>query len=1014
MALDYQIKINGTTLDATIGVSVHDKLEEALDESGVHLPITVLDYPQKMLGLLEITIDDGSNDEVFNYLVISDEVQVQSKDGFYNHSLTAIEYTHKLDKFFISALTFTNPFAKRSRAPFQTYNTGQQYEVLPTVQFQENYFTDEVVTLSQVRTGYFKDGAVSIIDVYVRTNVNGTSNTDFTTPKNLSSNDVTYTMPTTAGDFYFDVGYYDGLTYVVKFRHYIRVIKEQRYTLKDMVERVRAAINIERESFFDDTRLFDLDSNLDALFESIEMPQMFFRQQSARQVLNTMFKYINAISRLQYIDGSNDKLTIDLFNKITGSFNNDDIVDLSILQDAQNYGTKALSFLQNALQSNFRDNPSIKTAGTDKFKTVRSSAVQLTKDTFQLQLEKPIYEISKIEVMIPEVDFVDLGLIYSNTETDFVLDLTPRFLEKTFWDLKTRTVDILTYNTLEAFTSNVGMRLNQSANFYWTKNTNTIDLGYQIGTTFKTTVIEEVIQEALNEEITLRVLDSDILGDAIDFDPSNLPLNIENAGFYQVGGLSADDFYRNIKFNIEYITLENTVTQIDRQDVSDNDYESYMRINEGLAVTNYARASRDLFGKLERSALPKKTITKVHLDVGSLLQVGQIDEDGYIITERQLVFHNEFIEAIYTATKNHNRLNEFNGINQEYRVFEIPSFGNSVHRKDFYGDYIFITKPDDTNTIDVIGNKTILNSSYYSTPFNHITNNTSTFYKVTFAFVKTDGFSEQHPSASGDFKAIMTPIISFGGKGGLNFTFDFDSNLIAGSALVKSDDNNIYNRPIWYTNSQGFFDNLWFGLGFNYNSSNETTLPQIGDTFETYFNEEYSYPLMRSTLSTMGQAFMFQNGSANNPDWFKIYKDASTSYGFAYHLAIVPYNHEDYVIGQSFYETNPLVYDFQEIDKYIYIYTNGTTYNKFDDLKIKSGHVGSIKIIDNDIVFNATTGVFSFEQNLLDGLDLISNKTGWAIGDAEGNLYLASNSYVEGFKIFTRHLHPNLLQIGNK
>ena len=49
-----------------------------------------------------------------------------------------------------------------------------------------------------------------------------------------------------------------------------------------------------------------------------------------------------------------------------------------------------------------------------------------------------------------------------------------------------------------------------------------------------------------------------------------------------------------------------------------------------------------------------------------------ITEDNYILTQRSLSLYNEHIRATYTLTLDHNRLNEFNGINQEYRVFEVP------------------------------------------------------------------------------------------------------------------------------------------------------------------------------------------------------------------------------------------------------------------------------------------------------------------------------------------------------
>lgn len=1025
MSLNYHIKINGVPLEATIGATVYDKLEEALDEAAFHLPITTLGHPEKMLGLLEISASDGFDTKLFHLLIISDDVNLQSKDGFFSHNLTAMEYTHKLDKMFISALSFTKTFLRQGRAPFKFFNASTQAQapngysqIFPKIEFKENYLSNEVVVVNQVGSAFvinpINTPTRTNEDVIIQTNIPG-----FTSNYNVTTGSRTFTIPSTPGIYYFDVGFMafpsdvnisGTKVFNKKYRHFITVIQDRKYTLKDMIERVRAVLPIERQSFFNSTRIFDLETTLETLFESIEMPQMFFSNQSARQVLNIIFKYINAISRLVYVDGASDKLTVDFFNKVGSAFDNNDITNFEIVQDAQNYGTKAISFLGNALQSNFRENPSVKTPANNRFKTVRSSNVQLTRDSFELKLEKPIYELSKIEVMFPKVIFTNESETVRNEPSNFVLDLTQRTLEKTFWDLKDRTVDILTYTEEEIFDENVGMRLNQNSNIFWERNGKSIKFNFLVGTIFKNTLLEEVLQEALNEELTLRVRDSDVLGS--NFTLSNLPLLLTNPDFEDT--VPSNTIFRNVKFNVEYVTLEDTVAQVDRQDLTENDYEAYLRINQSSAISSYERTSRDLFGKLERSAVPIKTISKIHTDIGSILNVGQIDSEGFIITERRLILHNEFIEAVYTVTKNHNRLNEFNGINQAFRAFELPSYNESVKRKDFYNDYVFLVKPTDNISVTSLINLPIMNFDVFGFDlFQNLISNINTYRKATFAIVRTDGFLEQYPDTSNIKRAIMTPVISFGGKGGLNFTFNFESNLIAGDSIVKSVDtisNNFYNQPVWYTDSQGFFDKLWFGIGFSFSTSGNVNLPNIGDASETYFNDEYQYPLLSSTSGfTLGQSLLFNNGALTNPDWFNIFKDPATSYGFSYHLAVLPYDHTDYVIGQRFYTNNALVYDGQKEKTYLYVYPTLTPYGKFDDLKVKIGWTIKIEITNTGLMHS--NSIFTFQGSLAMAIGTNSN---WAIGDDDGNLLLACNDNTNGFKAITRHLHPKLNQIGNK
>lgn len=1036
MALTYQIKINNRTLQATIGVAVHEKLEEALDEAAFHLPITVKGYSEKMLGLLQIVASDGNYEKSFDLLVISDKVSTQSKEGFYSHDLMAIEYTHKLDKIFISALTFTKPFVRKTRAPFKYLgeaididadNTSSPYiaeQLLPKIDFQENYFVNQQIFLKQVGKAFtnYEDGTLQ--DVYVRVSF---PNENFI-PQNLTSSDITFTTPEEPGDFIFDIGYYKGSGFQIIYQHYVRVIKEVRYTLYDMIERVRASLPVERESFYERTRIFSLEEDLIEIFKSIDMPQMFFSNLSARQVLNTIFKYINAISRLKYVDGLEDTLTVDFFNKITSSFDVNEVVDLSILKDAQNYGTKAIGFLSNSLQSNFRDNASVQSPANNKYKTVRSNNIQLTRDSFELKLEKPIYEINKITAILPKVEikYRTNSETYKEELENIEIDITSRTLEKSFWDLKTATNDIIAYTEQLPFQENVGMRLNKNGNIFWQKNSKSIAFNTPISGILSSTLLEEMIQEAVNEEFTLnptrfieKINENNI--DLSIFEISASLLNRE--GFI---GIAAEELanvlFRNIKFNIEYVTIEDTVALVDKQDISENNYEAYLKINSLSSISDFSRTTRDMFGKLERSAMPVKTISKIHTSLNSLYEIGQIDSQGYIITERKLIFHSEFIEAFYTMTKDHNRLNEFNGINQEYRAFEIPNFDKLIVRKDFYSDYIFIQNP-----IEIIRrgiddqNLTLLDfNKYAKLPFGHL--DSSSYQglkeKISYAFVRTDGFLKKYPDTENDKKAIMTPVVSFGGKGSLNFTFDFDSNIVAGDSLVSSFNQgilgiggttNIYNQPIAYTDEFGFFDKLWFGMGSVFK---ETKIPDnIANPIETYFNQEHQYPLINSSDESLGQDFIIKNGEPLNPDWFNVYKDSSTNYGFSYNLSIMPHNFEEYIIGQNFYTENPMVNSHREfVIKKLYVHTDGTTYRKFEDLKVKNyNQVSSIELNENNFKFNETTFTFEFDGNAESHL---TNATSWAIGDEDGNLYLACNKNYNGFSIFARHMREELLQIG--
>jgi hypothetical protein len=1017
MAFQYGFKLNGEPLLATLGVTTIDKLEEPLDEGAMHIPITVRDIEYKMFGLLEIEVEDGVNEPLkFDYLIMSDEVSVISKDGLYSHNLMAIEYTHKLDKYFISTLTFTKPFLSKRRAPFTYLKSTPPIQIwafLPKIEINERYFNNTNYTIPQVPKAKYFTGDQDDLerDVYIKVGSQSRYN--------LTNASFNLNVANT-GFIDIEIGVLDGSSHDAIYTYHVEIVSEIRYTLYDVIQRVQAVAPIESKFYHEQTRLFDLDENLENRFKQIEMPQLFIQKQSVRQTLNTIFKYINAISRLRHVEDGRDTLTIDEFNAITGQFNFQDVLDYNSQQDIQQYATKAISFLENSLQSNFRETSSIKTPAEGRFKTVRSSGIQLTDTDFNLPLEYSLYELSKFEIVIPKVMFraiLDLGgsstVSATDIDDDVILDLTPRIIEKQWWELKDLTVNFPDYTPKTPFSNEIGLRKNRGGHLYWERNTKKIDLSYAIGEFFKQQALIPVIQEALNEEITLYPKEI--------YSGSFLYFLRQDASFYSGSGVDLSPYtisniFRNIKFNVEYITYDNPVMQVDRSDVMSIDYESTVRINQQAKFTDYGRASRDAYGQLQRGGVPNISFSRVHTSLDGLYPVGTIDQDGYIITKRSLTYFNEHLIAKYEATLDHNRLNEFLGIDQEYRVFEIPT-DNVFERNDFFAEYLVVVEPNNQLT----ESSTMINATGRDLAMKRLYNNDGLPSEITYAFVRTDGFLERYPDDTDDFKAIMTPVNTFGGKGAVVFKFGFKSNQVAGNALYEDGGSpkRIYNEPVRYTDGLGFFKEIWFGLGSVYSeTSNFPTVFSGEDTF----NKEYKYPLIKHTDATLGQEFHIVSGSANPDDIaynpIIAYKDASSNYYVSFIVPIIPLSYKNYVLGQNFYTDNRLVKN-PDVDVegndvssklYLFKYTTPTVYNKFDDLLLKDGYSSVVELKDG-INTEYVNGVLTFKDDAF--INEFVHKA-WAIADEDGNLYVACNKPINGLRIVRRHFRPNMKYIGNK
>jgi hypothetical protein len=441
-------------------------------------------------------------------------------------------------------------------------------------------------------------------------------------------------------------------------------------------------------------------------------------------------------------------------------------------------------------------------------------------------------------------------------------------------------------------------------------------------------------------------------------------------------------------------------------------YYTEGRINQSDKLVNVGLASRDAYGSAQRSGVPNKPFTKYHDDYTTLLDRGWQDEDGYVIVQRKLEFHNEYVKATYMATKDHNRLSEFKGVDQLYRWSEIPSSNQVNQRIEFYNDYLIALNPNSEYGLEEQVTKQYGQLSLYmilgtlnNDWYNSLTQGKT---ETTLAYIRTDGFLEEYPDDMTYQYAIATPVASYGIKGGFVFGFGFENNQVAGDGLLF-DGLNYYNQAIRYTNKDGRFNELWFALANKYSNENDGY---------TEFERLSAYPLIRTADDNFGYLLDtyfrcgYQDPTDSSYDALIIEKDTSQSIKISYQNTVESYEYLKFVFGQKFYTENfivknPIV-DYNVIKgtpKYLYRYENGTKYGKFDDLKVKIGYSSKTLLTNSNSTIIA--------DRLIMIISMIG-VTSWAIGDNEGNLYLACNDNWAGIRFIKRHFRPNIYEIGNK
>jgi len=1027
----HKFLLNGVELNnVSIGASAIGKFEEPLDEAGLHLPFTMRDYEYPMRGLLQILSEDYKGKIIdTTYIILSDEVEEGSKYGEWKHNLHVMEYSGKYDAYLYHTFTYTKPLKNDNPAPFAIIEnvngegaTGYNLVVrLQPINVRTSYYANEPILFPQVSKAYQGKSFVapiyhtySEVDAFIK--VDGGS-------KHILSNSST-SIQLSEGSHYIDYGINSVVSSVfptggerVIYRFYVNAISRSGISLLDALNIVRDSKPFESKLYHEATRLFNIDESITSYLSKIELPQMFLQKATMRQILNTMFSYINAISRFIYNSEDIDTLSMDEFNKVIGSFDIQDVIAFSSNQEATTFYNQGVVWGERMLPTSFEEETMVSPA-ENLYKTVRSMQIQLKDTNFGIQLEAELYQPKLFSVMIDQVKFQAMvgeenDFVFNN----FVLDLTPRFINREEWQLKLTTVNFPTTVIEPFFGENLGLRQNKVSNLYWQQGSKKIEFAEVFGEVLETNLIKSTIGEALKEHFTRNMIPAQFKFDA----GSGANVLVTRYQFSSsLEGITNTQYYNQLKFQLKYITFESFPFQTHRENIANSPYYTEGRLNQSDKAMNISFASMRAHGDTQRSGVPSITFTKLYEDYQDILRWGMKDDDDYIIVEEKFEYHNEFVKATYTATKDHNRLSLWTKVDQEYRWQEIPQSNQVFERQELFNENIIVTNPDTTLTEQLTMIKDTALELIFGTLMNDWKDDdTDGKTKVTLAYVRTDGFNEIYPDTTSYKYAILAPVRSFGGKHGFSFVFGFDGNQVAGDKL-DFDGTNYYNKAVRYTDENGEFTTLWFTLATKFLFESGSLENNDG------FSEEErhsNYPLTRFLLNMSPSDFItHQSGSLdyNSADYNGLMfgkKDKSQSIKLAIQTSVFPLDYKEYVFGINFF-TNNFIVNNPETEfgttigttLFFYPYTDGTQYDKFSVYRLKTtSGIGTAKMLVSGSNVTFSNGQFRFGGDIS-----LTNVTSWAIADEYGNLYMACNKPYNGFNVSRYHFYPNQQVIGSE
>ena len=298
--------------------------------------------------------------------------------------------------------------------------------------------------------------------------------------------------------------------------------------------------------------------------------------------------------------------------------------------------------------------------------------------------------------------------------------------------------------------------------------------------------------------------------------------------------------------------------------------------------------------------------------------------------------------------------------------------------------------------------------------------------KITFSLVYTDGFGQEYNNIQpfNYFRLLIVPTIVVGSKQSLVFSVGFNDNQLAGN-MLEVEGLTTYNKAVRYTDFKGELNEFWMALYSNIEDLGQALNP---DTYD--YNE---YPLTPEiaqnsiVIPNMMDNSLMNNGTilTNNPltihgeyNPFIVDKDSHENLTVQYNVSVMSFNYEQFIVGQRFTSFNPLVNN--DLDNlYIYVYDeeNYTKYGIFNDQAIRNmGNATKVLLSQSIVVINDINygqNRYGVKVEFIGTLKtLVENNSNWAIGDDQGNLYIACNENITSFDFLGTHRDIRVKEIG--
>lgn len=851
------VKINGIdyTKYVVLPIKTQYLRDKALDQGIVTLKNIELDIPFEPL--TEIEIDN----EKFIIGVDNVEQCIYEKNKKFNHTITFIEETKKLEKYFVDTCTFTNSLLKHYISDSAVY---AKYTELSEIELS-NYFeefnqqTDGIaVPLSldnfEIRNfvnKFIPNNEAFLTPIigyklvyepffYKATGINGVEDdieyirrVSCRIYNNANNNIVSSVMSTNIQQQ--SVAFIPGNIYRIEcvclesiklptgiiregygfgIKYYIACVENKEkldITITDVVNRL---LQITETLRVGENPRFIFNTEQSEKYKNVLAPEFAITKSTLREALQQVGNYIHAEPRLVGNVVYFDELSKREYAKIPTNY-----LVYNSKQDIEQFCSELDSNVDNLVNIDDEQSGTIIEPYFNGLKTTRTEigTVDVTDANAFIETTKPIEKIIKVE----------FGFLNNNT---FVGDITPYIYEQSEYSILDSYDGVFPYSKAWAL-------------YYTQGRKNIYGLSFEqpdaVSQAFKKYAITNIVERATQTTI----------------DEGLNPIS-------------------KMQFRVTYIPVVSGRIKQHKQYIGDTNKKAVLNYNATANKIDTDYYGENLKGAVARFGNIDKTYTYLIKNKNDIPKAGELFNKDYVISTVLTEKLNNYYKVTIGITKHFNRWNEYVGVNTNQRFYEV-SEKQSVERYVVYEDYCVLTY--NPYNFDKETDKSIITNFGLRVLFNNLVMYPGAWFVNQLTAITFTGYI-------GDtiITSVTMPAVAFALGNSVIYQISMDNNFGAGTYIQG------------FTSSKGYQTQKEYGDTFG----NIDTIKIEGfsnpiETPNNYNEAVYQGSKVPSIVPTSLIKF-FSTGDNN----IVLKKDSRENINFAYQIHFVT-NIENVVVGSG-------------------------------------------------------------------------------------------------------------------